>query len=301
MFHKKIMLHGHTGALYALETNSLNNILYSAGSDKLIVAWPFPYNGDGVVIAKMPTIVYSLCHIAHNNELLAATSQGMVHVINTLTNTETRMIQFFNAPVFDVKYFKAKNIVAVLSGDGMVSFCNDSDYNVISTIQTCNAKVRTIIYIDDTNEYVVGNGDGTITIIDAQSLKIKSHFDAHTKGWSVNALCYVPSQNLMWSGSRDALLHSYIVNGNFKKGKSIPAHNYAIYKMKLNASQNLIATCSRDKTIKVWNAKMDFIQRLDHEKENGHINSVNNILWIDDQTLVSCSDDRGIIVWSDNL
>lgn len=46
-----------------LETNSLNNILYSAGSDKLIVAWPFPYNGDGVVIAKMPTIVYSLCYI----------------------------------------------------------------------------------------------------------------------------------------------------------------------------------------------------------------------------------------------
>nr|MBK9650312.1 hypothetical protein [Bacteroidota bacterium] len=60
MFHKKIMLHGHTGALYALETNSLNNILYSAGSDKLIVAWPFPTMAMEWLLPKCPPsyIVY---------------------------------------------------------------------------------------------------------------------------------------------------------------------------------------------------------------------------------------------------
>jgi WD40 repeat protein len=65
-----------------------------------------------------------------------------------------------------------------------------------------------------------------------------------------------------------------------------------------NTSGTLFATASRDKTAKVWDAAdAAFLFRLDKENFSGHLNSVNSVLWLNDDTLISASDDRSIIIW----
>jgi WD40 repeat protein len=80
--------------------------------------------------------------------------------------------------------------------------------------------------------------------------------------------------------------------------KSIPAHNFAIYKIVFHPKENIFGTASRDKNIKIWNAETkEVIQRLDL-KNGGHKASVNNLFYTKNgDRLISVSDDRSLIIW----
>jgi WD40 repeat protein len=111
-------------------------------------------------------------------------------------------------------------------------------------------------------------------------------------------LSFHPAGKYLLSGGRDARLRIWNIENNFELEKEIPAHNYAIYKIMFNSSGSLLATASRDKTAKVWDASdASFLFRLDKENFKGHLNSVNTLLWLNEDTLISGSDDRSIVVW----
>ena len=108
------------------------------------------------------------------------------------------------------------------------------------------------------------------------------------------------SDEILLSGGRDAIMNAIAIDdGNLAVKEIVAAHNYAVYDIQFSENGKYFATASRDKSIKIWDAKdFQFIQKLDAEKLGGHINSVNKILWSSyNDYIISGSDDRSLMVW----
>lgn len=109
---------------------------------------------------------------------------------------------------------------------------------------------------------------------------------------------YSPDAKTLVSGGRDAHLNFWNVS-DYTLIKSVPAHNFAIYDIVFSPDKSLFATASRDKTIKIWDAKTsDFLLRINIENSNGHTYSVNKLLWTSfNNYLISAGDDRKIRIF----
>jgi WD40 repeat protein len=103
------------------------------------------------------------------------------------------------------------------------------------------------------------------------------------------------------SGGKDGFLNIWSCK-NFELIKSLPAHNFALYGICFHPNENIFATASRDKSIKIWDAEtIDVLAKLD-AKKGGHLNSVNRIYWSNyNNYLVSTGDDKTIIIWDINI
>ena len=150
----------------------------------------------------------------------------------------------------------------------------------------------------DENNCFVGCGDGTVVVINISALTIDEKFGAHNDGFSVNTVCLSAKENYLYTAARDARINVFDIKNNFKLLESIPAHNYAIYEMQYSPNKKYIATASRDKTVKIWDAEnLKVLARIDKEKNEGHVNSVNTLQWMSDEVLLTAGDDRSIIAW----
>ena len=78
---------------------------------------------------------------------------------------------------------------------------------------------------------------------------------------------------------------------------SFEAHANIINRIKQSPFNNqYVATCSDDKTVKIWDSSDGTLL----QEYTNHANHVNDMEWIYEDTLASCSDDNTIQLWSAN-
>lgn len=296
---KKVDFAGHTGSVYALSAAAVADEFYSGGSDKLIAQWNTNQPSEGKLLARTNDIIYSLLNINEKGLLLAGQAAGGIHVINTVTNAEERLLQYHEAPVFDMCMSNVHHLLFTLAGDGGMAMIDASDFSLISRSPLIQGKLRSAALNDDESLIAVGAGDGSVFIFSLPDMKPVYHGKVHQENFSVNAVSFSPDGKYLLTGSRDAHLKIFDVKNNFKEVHSIPAHNYAIYSIVWHPSHSHFATASRDKTIKVWDpSTFEVVLRLDNAREQGHVNSVNKLIYLNDGRLISGSDDRSVMLWS---
>lgn len=294
-FSRSAVYSGHTGSVYSL-ANASGSAFYSGGGDRVVALWDLNKPDEGEVIARIPAIIYSMLLIG--DELLVGVSEGGIHVIDAANKAEKRLLKYHDSGVFGLFYEPVHGMVFSLSGDGMLGVMNASGLTLEKKLSLGTGKLRSVAVNADATLMAVGAGDGSVYVFSLPELTPVRHWQAHQEGFSVNAVEFSPDGKWLMTGSRDAHLNVYDVADGFKELQSIPAHNYAIYSIEYHPEGNIFATASRDKTIKIWDAQtMSVLQRLDREKHDGHVNSVNKIIWHPDGTLISASDDRSVISW----
>ena len=292
---QKKSLKGHTGSVYSLEPLT-SDIFLSGGVDGIVAKWNTTDGEAGEAIFRSKEPVYSLKYIAALNILLVGQSKGGVHFINLSTGKEEKLVQLHTAAVFVINYTSKHRLILTGGGDGLVQVMNH-ECQLIHSLQLTSAKIRSIIFTVDEERCIIGCGDGTIAVISLHNFSIIHQWQAHQPGFGVNTLCLSQDDTILLSGSRDAHLNIYNAV-SFELLQSIPAHNYAIYDISFHASGDFFATASRDKSVKIWDARnFQLLVKLDKESFDGHINSVNKLLWLNDD-LVSTGDDRSILIWT---
>ena len=295
---KKIAhLTGHKASVYCIEQGTAEHIIYTGAGDQVVIQWDLSGREEPVVISNVGAIVYSLCYIPEKNYLIIGESKGGIHILDLKERKEIKFFVQTFEPIFDIKYSAANNAFYTVSGDGSFSAWSLSDLTLIKNFPLCKEKVRALDINNSETLLAIACGDGTIRIFNLNTLEQIQELNVHQG--STYSVKFHPDGRLLLSGGKDAILNIFDINESCRLIKSVPAHNFAIYSIVFSPDFKFFATASRDKTVKVWDAETcGLIRRLDKDKADGHLNSVNKLLWSSyDNYLISTGDDRSVIQW----
>ncbi len=292
---------GHQQPIYTLIPAHKPSLFYSGSGDNVVAQWSLNDFSFEKVLAKVPATIYALHYLPDQQLFFIGQRNGGIHIIDMEKKKEIKLLQFHEAPIFDIKVALPHNIFFAVAGDGKLSAWSLEDFSLLYEVQLCKQEnVRFIDFAPDISEMAVACSDSTIRIIDVEHFEQKAVLKSHER--SVFCTRYHPNGKYILSGSLDARLNIWDVEKNYELYQRIPAHYFTINSIAFSPDNKFFATGSRDRTIKVWDAAhFQLLKVINYEKHNGHRFSVNSLHWSSyNDYLVSGSDDCSMMVWSIN-
>jgi WD40 repeat protein len=285
---------GHKGSIFSLCNGLEEYTFFSGADDGYVVEWNHEIKGDGKLLVQVNRPVYAIYLDTKQQYLLCGTASGNLHVIDLNTRKEIRNIEAHTLGLYDIR-MTADHLITS-GGDGHICIWDPITFDLIRNINASDKSARVIALHPDGKEFAVGFSDHYIRLYATQTFDLLYELKAHTN--SVFALTYSPDGSHLYSGGRDVMLKSWAVQNAFENNLDIPAHTLHINAIAFSPDGSLYATVSMDKTLKIWDAATDTLLKVaDKQRNEGHTTSVNKLLWLADDELLTCSDDRTVMMW----
>ncbi len=290
---KKSALTGHRDCVYALEKSGDPRQFFSAAGDGLVVQWDLDRPEEGKLLAKVGNSVYALCYIEDQNRLVAGQNTEGVHLIDLAGQQAIRSAKITASAIFALRHFEGR--IYVGTGEGVLTVLDADQLTTLARLQLSGQSLRSLAIHPQRRELACGFSDAHIRVLDLDSGRVKYDWAAHTN--SIFALAYSPGGDL-FSGSRDAHLKIWDASAAYGPLADIVAHMYTINDIAFSPDGQLFATCSKDKSIKLWDTTGRQLRKvIDRARYAGHGTSVNKLHWTGARELISASDDRSLAVW----
>lgn len=287
---------GHKDCIYALAPALKPDCFYTGAAEGYIVEWNYEKKGDGELLAQVPAPVYSLAAYAQQLWLLAGTARGNLHVIDITSKKELRNIEAHTQGLYHIHILQKHPWIITAGGDGVVRLWERYTLELVHTLHLSDKSARVIAVSPDETSFAVGYSDCHIRQWSLPDLQLIADWDAHEN--SIFSLTYTPDGKKIISGGRDVRLKEWALSPKPEQLQVINAHNLHINYLQYNPAGNLLASVSMDKTLKIWDGEtLQLLKVIDKARHQGHVSSVNKVFWIDNNRLVTCSDDRTAMVW----
>jgi len=284
---------GHKASIYALHYVEQSEELLSAGGDGWIVAWP--HDRDvGKLIAEVEGQLFSVRQTSFAGLIAAGSMDGDLYLIDRDGERAPRKKIFHKKGIFDIIELGGRIITA--GGDGKIGFWDPESAEIEESILISHERLRSLSLSPDRKTLAVGSSDGKIYLFDTVSWSAIAVISAHEK--SVFSTLWLGNDEIV-SGGRDAHLKRWSLQDLTYPFQDLPAHWYTVNAIAVHPKGDILATASRDKTIRLWDTgSLTLLRTLDAAKSEGHLNSVNDLTWdATGETLYGASDDRSISVW----
>lgn len=293
---KLATLTGHQSAIYSLIQGLEPHLVLSCGADGQLAEWDLKDPGLGRLLARIPSTVYAM-HLDKPSGLVCIGQNG--HGLQWIALADREAAYSLALGTDDIFFIEKVGdlYLAGLSGGELVGVSLEDKPQVVFRTRLSNQRLRVALWLPEMNLLAVGGSDGMLRLIFLDKGKIIDEVAAHTN--SIFTLAYVPQNRWLLSAGRDARINAFSLDDGLRLEKSVPAHLYAINHLTMRADGQMLASCSMDKTIKIWDPQnLQLIKVIDRARHGGHSSSVNRLLWAQYQDLlVTCSDDRTLSVW----
>lgn len=285
---------GHKDSVYTLIKGLGKDVFYSAAGDGLVVEWNLASPDLGKPVANVANSVYSIYLDEASNELWIGHNYEGVHIGDPIQRKSLASIALSKEAIFAISGYK--NDIFIGSGDGVVTIIDKESRSFRKHIKASEKSVRAIAVNPVEMDFAVGYSDNNIRIFDLNTYELKQVIPAHQN--SVFGLKYSPDFQSLYSVSRDARLKKWDVLKKYELDNEAVAHMYTINDVAFSPNGQYFATCSMDKSIKIWEtANFKLRKVLDQARFASHGTSINKLLWMSDEDLLACSDDRTISHW----
>lgn len=265
---------GHKDAVYSFQVGGTKQKIYSVGADGYVVEWDVNRPENGNLILRSGEAFYGVGWM--NNLLQVGSRNGEVFSVDV---EQQKLLK--RTKVHDGGIFTLSN--GITGGEDGRLKGPEIDIRVSEKSLRC--------MVEGDQHLFIGSSDHMIYQLDRQSFEVQNVFKGHTN--SVFSLALLNDKTLVSTG-RDASIKVWDLTIG-KEVYSVPAHDYQAKSLSWNG--RLLLSSSMDKTIKLWNEKLELLKVIDKERNDGHTNCINKVEWIDENMFVSCSDDRSLILW----
>lgn len=283
---------GHSAAIYALRPAP--DGFYSAAADGLLVHWHKEDMDFGRAVANVEGGKFLSFDTLEDGGLVAGALDGGVHWLYPDEPERNLHVAQHSRGVFAV--LRVGEEVFTCGGDGVITRWNAKTGRTIESLPVSGNSLRSLAYIKDHDHLATGASDANVYLFSRKTFEMLSASPANAP--SVFAVAAHPGGQYLVSGGRDAHLQFQRIANNSAPHAALPAHNSTINDLAFSPNGKYLATASRDKTVKLWDAKTWELRKVcEVVRDRGHVNSVNCLLWLDDQTLITAGDDRRILTW----
>jgi WD repeat-containing protein 61 len=291
-------LAGHSDAVYALAGRPGADRVFSGSADGMVVAWNSAEpEADGELLARVENSVYALLELPARGLLLLGNNFQGVQAIDLRSKTLAHATALPPVAIFELVYSERRQRLYCALGDGTLAVLRGDDFRLENLLRISDKSLRCLALHEERGELAVGSSDWKTYVLDLDSLAVKTVLSEATN--SVFSLAYSPDGQHLLAAGRDAHLRRYRATEGYPLADSVVAHMYAINHLAFSGDGRYLASCSLDKSIKLWDpASLALLRVLDRARTAGHGTSVNKLVWPGaQQRLVSCSDDRSLAVW----
>lgn len=289
---------GHQNPIFALAVSSINpDALFTAGNDKGVVEWDLKSMSFKRLLCKVGSSVYSLLSIPETSLLAIGMRSGQLLVVDTDTQTLKANLKTESGAIFSIKTIHAKKELIAIGEEGMAYVWSLENFELLYRFKVSGTTVRVIEVQQSGSVVAFGDKNGEVHLFNSEDFQEIQRKKIHEM--PVTSLQFEPSGNL-FSGGRDAKL--YKLNPNLDVVQEIVPHMFTVYGIELNKEKNLIATVSRDKTLKIWNLDdLKLIKNISRDRGyDSHYLSINAFLW-DADRIITVSDDKSVKIWQEVL
>lgn len=288
---------GHTAAIYSLSPSTKLGHFISCGSEGIVAEWNLE-TGEGKAIVQAPGAVFSGLLIAERDLLLLGLQSGDLVFVDLRNGETIKLVQLHKKSIFDLLLLPDGQHVLASGEDGAISVWNLERLDHLHYQRISVKSVRTLAYDASTQRLYAGASDQTIRELDLGLNELK-HWRAHET--SIFRLL-VGEGGKLYSTGLDAHITLWSIHqsdSNPERMISVPAHNFAVNDL-IQGPDGMLISGSMDKSIKFWNPNsLELLKVVNFEKNQCHWNGVNRLLWLEN-SLLSCSDDRKIMLWKIN-
>ena len=291
-------LAGHRDAVYALAGRPGSDQVFSGSADGMVVAWDAAHpETDGQLLARVENSVYALLELPARGQLLLGHNFQGVQALDLQTKTLAYATALPPVAIFEMVYSASRQRLYCALGDGTLAVLRGDDFRLENLLRISEKSLRCLALHEGRGELAVGASDWKTYVLDLDSLAVKATLTEATN--SVFTLAYSPDGQHLLAAGRDAHLRRYHATDGYPLADSVVAHMYTINHLAFSGDGRYLASCSLDKSIKLWDpASLALLRVLDKVRAAGHGTSVNKLVWPGtQQRLVSCSDDRSLAVW----
>jgi len=273
-------LRGHSGPVYALASDG--HYLYSSAGDRFIARWDTDAKTTDSFSIKLDSPAYSIC--CFGQTLFVGCTNGAVIAINTENKQLLWESNYLGFAVFSVVWSEALNALLVGDAEGNL-FAFSGVGKRLWHFPLSAGKIRAIAVADSC--FYVGAQDGNIRCFDNTTLNELWNTKVHDR----SIYTILRTEEGLLSGGMDGHVAHLSYLG--EKLAALPIHYQSVYG--IVEWEGHRATCSKDKTIKVWDKNWICVQRI--ETTQGHKRSINTAI-VHKNMLVTAGDDKLILVWS---